>query len=140
MSLRVQIRHSEMNGHMQARWYLNEQWVTTTPRANNDHDWLEFPCAWPMVLTIMLSGKNPLTDTKVVDGEIIADKHMAIVGMELGRYPVASMIIDKICYFKPDDEPMVQQAYFHRNGVATVTFSEKDILTWHLKHNTIHIP
>lgn len=140
MSLRVNFRHGAMNGHMQADWYVNGKWTATTPRSNKTHDWLEFPDVWPISLTIVLKGKNPLTDTRVYNGEIVADKHMAIVGMELGRYPVASAVIERICEFCPHGEPRINQAYFHRDGEVMVTFAEKDILTWHLKHNTIHIP
>lgn len=140
MSLRVYYHHGEMNGHMKAVWYLNGQWSATTPCHNTTDNWLDFSGAWPMILTIELSGKNPQTDTLVHNGEIVADKHLAIVGMELGRYPVAPTVIGTICNFCPDDEPPRQQSYFHRNGVVTVTFDEKDILTWHLKRNIIHIP
>lgn len=129
-----------MNGHMQAQWYIEDSLIETTPRHERDVDCLTFDVVLPTQITIQVSGKNPDLDTKVVDGHIVADKYLTIEKMSLGGYPISPLIIDQLCDYRPQGQSPEKQRYFYRNGTVIMNFSEKDILTWHLKHNIIHVP
>ena len=91
---------------------------------------------FPNQITIALSGKNPNTDTTVVDGEIVADKYVKLVGMTVGGIKVTEATLFKILNYKHGDEN-VFDTFWGFNGEIVIDFDHNDFIRWHLSHQNV---
>lgn len=89
---------------------------------------------FPNFLKFKLSNKNSKTDTKVVNGEILADKYTQLTSLTVGGIPVDVATLFKICSYEYN-QVTAFDTFWAFNGEVTINFQEQDFIYWHLKNN-----
>jgi hypothetical protein len=134
--LTIELEQGESNGFMIAEWYINDRLIKTTPEEKVKDAVIQLELQLPCTVTVVLSGKNSITDVKLEHDKIVADKYVYIKSMSLGNYPInIGVLYNKLCNFTATGKSTEKTTYFYDNGVASFDFKEKDALLWHLKHN-----
>lgn len=93
---------------------------------------LDVPINFPNSISIELSGKSP-SDTKVVDGEIVADKYVHLKRMVVGGIPVTEVNLFKILQYHHDGIT-TSDPYWGFNGEVVIDFDHDSFIGWHLKN------
>ena len=95
---------------------------------------------FPNVLEFVSTGKNLHADTKLdKDNNIIADKFVKLLSMNVGYVPVNQYVLQTICKFQPKNAKPIYNLYWYTNGKASIEFNDENFLRWHLRKNYIQL-
>lgn len=88
---------------------------------------------WPTTINIVTSNKHP-TDTEVdVNGNIVKDKSIEVVGMSINNFPIHQDLIDKlfICQ-REESSTITNENWWGFNGKIKITFDQPNPMRYML--------
>lgn len=123
------------NGSMSLVMRDNEHVLSNIPEANGLVE-VDTQINFPNQIIIDVSGKNPNTDTTVVNGEIVADKYIRLASMTVGGIPISEVTLFKILKYTHGDN-ISTDPYWGFNGRIVIDFNYEDFIKWHLSHQNV---
>lgn len=129
------LKVSECNGYMNSHWYVDNKLVAEIIPTNDDDIRVRFGLTIPGKITVVLSGKNMLEDTKLdSNGNIVKDKFISIKEMSLAKVSIPEHVFKDFCEFDIGTNKL-NTSYYGFPGTVTIVFDEEDPILWHFKHN-----
>ena len=129
----IELYLSQFNGSMIVEISDDNGLITVFKECNGTIK-LTHELNFPNCLKFKLSNKNSKFDTKVVNGEIVADKYTQLTSLTVGNIPVDINTLFKICHYNYD-QVTSYNTFWAFNGEVSIEFFEQDFIMWHLTHN-----
>ena len=128
----MEFEFGHYNGTMNMDVYAGDELLARYQDHNIKTCTLQKNILMPCTLRFSLSNKDKF-DTEVYQDKIVADKYVKLTKMLLGRIPVATHILIKICQINDQ----FANNYWGQNGTVTIDLNVKDFIQWHLSNKNV---
>lgn len=135
--IEFEFRIGHCNGSMDLQILVNEIQVQNFSQIESEFLTFRQIIEWPSTMTIVVDGKNLLTDTVVdQDGKIFKDKFIELTAMKVDKidlgFDLSKIIVLDTGHTK------INSLYWGFNGKVRLCFDQRDSFLWHLCHKTKH--
>ena len=130
-NLNIELHFSQCNGSMAVEIHTDQGLVTALSNQTGIVQ-INHSMIFPNTVKFKLTNKNPNTDTKVIDGKIVADKNVQLTNLIIGNIPVESHKLFNICNYRYNDQTTIN-TFWAFNGIVTIDFDVDNFILWHLK-------
>lgn len=135
-NIKIELEFGLCNGSMNVDIYETDHLISTVNGSNNTSITVNTSINLPCDLKFVLTNKNNKKDT-IVDstGKIIADKFVILKKLVVGRIPVHTTTLFKVCRLTTDCGKDLYNTFWGFNGIVTIDFNNSNLLLWHMTHN-----